>query len=778
MGVPVIPPVFSSIAPLILGLFVFFAPVANAGVREEAVRSLMDQLRADEWNAKGARMQGLHQSYVDLADAKDRRIVSLALGVNYLESNPKVALQYLSSAELASRETEPLMPIIRYYLAEAKLRAGAPTETIKIAEALMAKEPGPAWTKRLFGLLIESYYQIGDSAKLVASFQDYSKRFSFSRRQEALAKLAADTFEKQGDRENAVEVLEELARSYPSTAESRWAFHKLEDYSCDGKKSTGKERYYFSRRLLLHLSQNIILGTGLRDFIVASAERPMTLDDEEKTRYLSTEEKAEFLFKARLYKESLGYVKQLYDEELRKPEPKSLPNLVFEMGRIHLRMYEPMQATRYFSNFLFDYPSHPMAPRALESLGDAMKYLGQPLAAAQNYAAAAAAKDSPHLRWQHFWNLFRGKDLNGALALLETPGYVAPREGDDTLTVSYWHAKLLERLGKKEEADAKYVEILGSEAESFYAHLIAMTRPDLTQNLKSPGARGDARRFSLAARLISPEQKTADDFAPLNPELKVVDELLKVGLRETADMQLAGLKNTTYAQEDSFAAVSRISLALNDYQSARRIRYSQFSALKQMPSNWLDFMKHQADNADEWKLYYPIAFEKIVAPVAAKIRINPFIILSVMRAESFYNREARSGVGAQGLMQLMPYTAVKIASLLKDDDFDVRDLADAETNIGYGSYYLDKLLRYYEGNPFVAVAAYNGGPMVVNQWLDSCKDCSADEFVDSIPYRETRRYVREVMRNYAQYARIYAGKAPFSELPALPTELPDGEEIF
>ncbi len=771
------PPVYSSIVPLILGFFAVFAPVAKGGAREEAVRSLMDQLRADEWSAKGVRVQGLHQSYVDLSDAKDRRIVSLALGVNYLDSNPKLALQYLSSAELASRENEALMPIVRYYLADAKLRAGSPGDAVKIAEALMAKEPGNAWSKRLYGLLIESYYQLGDSAKLVLAFQEYSKRFSFSRRQEALAKMAADAFEKQADREQAVEVLEELARSYPSTEESRWAFHKLEDYACDSKKSTGKDRYHFSRRLLLHLSQNIILGTGLKDFIVAQAERPMTLEDD-VTRFLSKDEKAEFLFKARLYKESLDYVKQMYDEELRKPEPKSLPNLVFEMGRIHLRMYEPMQATRYFSDFLFDYPSHPMAPRALESLGDAMKYLGQPLAAAQNYAAAAAMKDSPHLRWQHFWNLVRGKDLTGALALIDTPGYVAPREGDDSLTVSYWHAKLLERLGRKPEADAKYVEILASEAESFYAQVIAMTRPDLTQNLKSPGAKGEARRFSLAARLISREEKTAADFAPLNPELKVVDELLKVGLKETADIQLAGLKNATYAQEDTFAAVSRISLALNDYQSARRIRYSPFSALKSMPSNWLDYMKHQTDNSDEWKLYYPIAFEKIVAPVAAKIRINPFIILSVMRAESFYNREARSGVGAQGLMQLMPYTAVKIASLLKDDDFDVRDLGEAETNIGYGSYYLDKLLRYYEGNPFVAVAAYNGGPMVVNQWLDSCKDCTADEFVDSIPYRETRRYVREVMRNYAQYARIYAGKAPFSELPALPTELPEGEEIF
>ena len=134
----------------------------------------------------------------------------------------------------------------------------------------------------------------------------------------------------------------------------------------------------------------------------------MTLDDG-TTRRLTMEEKAEFFFKARLYKESLNYVVQVYEVEKRKPDSTALPSLVYEMGRLHLRMYEPMQATRYFSDFLFDYPHHPNVPRAMESLGDAMKYLGLPLAAAENYAAAAAAKDSAHLRWQHFWSLVRGK---------------------------------------------------------------------------------------------------------------------------------------------------------------------------------------------------------------------------------------------------------------------------------------------------------------------------------------------------------------------------------
>jgi soluble lytic murein transglycosylase len=116
--------------------------------------------------------------------------------------------------------------------------------------------------------------------------------------------------------------------------------------------------------------------------------------------------------------------------------------------------------------------------------------------------------------------------------------------------------------------------------------------------------------------------------------------------------------------------------------------------------------------------------------------------------------------------------------LLHDDTFDVLDLTKPEINIGYGGYYLDKLLRYYGGNPYLAAAAYNGGPLNVNQWLEACGSCSSDEFVEAIPFRETRRYVRQVMTNLAQYGRIYAGKMTLPSLPRLPKHLPDGEEIF
>lgn len=754
---------------------------AQAGYREDSLADFMERSRDSAVSDYESRLGGLHESYLGMSASRDRKLVSLALGVHYLERNPRLALQYLTSAELACRDTDPVLRIVRFYLAQARLKAGAYQEAMALAAELIEGQPGAYWSKQLYAIQIEAAFGANDFDQVVTSFEEFTKSFSIGRGQEVLARFAATAFERKGEMKRATEVLEELARGYPTTEESRWAFYHLDELACDAKK-VGRPKYYYSTRLLLNLSRNVILGTGLKEFIVNIIDRPVRHDDE-GVRTMTLAEKADFLFRARLYRESLEMTRQLYDIERANPESKIVPNVVFELGRIHLRLWEPMMASRYFSKFVADYPRHPNAPRALEYLGDSLRNAGLPIAAAENYALSASQRDSRLLRWHHFWSLLRGRQYQGALALLEQPDYVQPRDGDDGLTIAYWHARILEQLGRKEEAEAKFLTILGDNADSYYANVVAALRPDLLSRRPALAAVGEEPGgMALAAKLLPKAMgiELGGEALPgsQTPDMKLVDDLLKVGMTDAANIQLANLNWSSFSQEQTFATASRLADSLEDYNPTRRIRYSTFSSLRNLPKDWWEFIKHQATNAAEWKVYYPIAYEKTVTEVANKIRINPFLVLSVMRAESFYNKEARSGVGAQGLMQLMPYTAMKIATLVKDQDFDVMNLGKPEVNIGYGAYYLDKLLRYYGDNPFLAVAAYNGGPIAVNQWLDSCKDCTSDEFVESIQYRETRRYVREVMRNYAQYMRIYTGRQFLSELPAMPAELPDGEEIF
>ena len=126
----------------------------------------------------------------------------------------------------------------------------------------------------------------------------------------------------------------------------------------------------------------------------------------------------------------------------------------------------------------------------------------------------------------------------------------------------------------------------------------------------------------------------------------------------------------------------------------------------------------------------------------------------------------------------MPYTAIKIASLVKDFDFQMSELSKPEISIGYGAYYIDKLQRYYQENPILAVAAYNAGPRAVNQWIETCRQCSMDEFVESIPYKETRNYVKKVISYFFNYFRVYDDGVPNFQNLSLPEYIPDTKDIF
>ena len=178
------------------------------------------------------------------------------------------------------------------------------------------------------------------------------------------------------------------------------------------------------------------------------------------------------------------------------------------------------------------------------------------------------------------------------------------------------------------------------------------------------------------------------------------------------------------------------------------------------------------------KSRYPLAFDEIVDPVTKLIGLDKFLLLSIMRAESHYRINVRSQVGARGLIQMMPYTAIKVARLIGDENFDFERFENPVVNIAYGAYYLKHLLNYYQGNYFLAVAAYNAGPQAVNKWLKGCGACGIDEFVESIPFNETRRYVKKVVRFLARYYEIYQGKEKFDSLPELPARVDESIVIF
>jgi soluble lytic murein transglycosylase len=137
--------------------------------------------------------------------------------------------------------------------------------------------------------------------------------------------------------------------------------------------------------------------------------------------------------------------------------------------------------------------------------------------------------------------------------------------------------------------------------------------------------------------------------------------------------------------------------------------------------------------------------------------VDPYLVAAIIREESQYDWRAVSRVGAIGLMQVMPGTANNVAQRLGIPAVGRDDLFDQETNIRIGVHYVEQLLEQFSGNVAYTIASYNAGPIAVGSWIALHRGRSQDEFVELIPYQETRQYVKRVLRSYREYIRL--GKA-------------------
>jgi soluble lytic murein transglycosylase len=156
-----------------------------------------------------------------------------------------------------------------------------------------------------------------------------------------------------------------------------------------------------------------------------------------------------------------------------------------------------------------------------------------------------------------------------------------------------------------------------------------------------------------------------------------------------------------------------------------------------------------------WWYAWPSAFSGLVdAATQADDDVEPELVYSIMREESGYRPKVISPVGARGLLQIMRETGTQLAGRAGRADFDVDDLFDPGMNIELGSFYLGELSRRFPAQISASIASYNAGPRVVTNWVegDSRPD---DEWVEAIPYSQTRSYVKRVLRSIQAYRLLY-----------------------
>jgi len=169
---------------------------------------------------------------------------------------------------------------------------------------------------------------------------------------------------------------------------------------------------------------------------------------------------------------------------------------------------------------------------------------------------------------------------------------------------------------------------------------------------------------------------------------------------------------------------------------------------------WYDRAINTAErtrNLHDFELRFLAPYRELAQKAARDNDIDEAWVFGLMRQESRFINVARSSVGASGLMQIMPATARWIAQRLGIKGFRPQEMQDPARNIQFGAYYLKHVQTTLDDSPVLATAAYNAGPSRAQRWRDS-RPMEAAVYIESIPFTETRDYVKKVMSNAMYYA--------------------------
>ncbi len=732
---------------------------------EAAILASLRQSQSKESADQKALVQSLRKSHRDSTGAS-RSLVALGLGAAYARAAPATALQYLSLARTGLAARQEFSPAISYYTALSKSLLGYQAESVEIIRREMANGgPKDGWSRALHSVLLVNLAKLQRNAEFLSTYESFVARFPATKGYQRFAAQFAKTLDQRPMPEAFPIALEALSLSYPYSPEASWAFQRLLSLKCDDDPKA--KSFAPDRDLLISLGRNASLDEGVRDLVATLLEGPVR-ERNRAPRRLDAVELVEALNRAKLGEQALALATDQL-ERARLSRDQILEQRILPlMGRIYYNQQDYLSADQMFSIMRDKFPTGLDGTKIRELLAENYAKLGSHRLAAEEYRVLADRHPgNPQFSWQHFWALYRSGQLKEASAELSrraTGGSVDREGGADA---AYWAAKIIGKEDPK-AAQPAFQRLVDERGESFYGIMASLELPQVAS--------------AALATPINSESKsqttTSASFDLKDPidELKLVELFLEVQMTEAARFQMAGI-SWEDQDEESSGVLGRFAFSVGNFRAGLSAASRIHRDVAEQARSFNGLMAEKAKKP-VWRLLYPLAYASLIDEFERQVGIDKFFVLSIMRTESHYNPEAQSGAGAQGLMQIMPATAVRIARLLGDSNFSLPDLKEPRVSIAYGAYYLQKLVRYYGGNYGVAAAAYNAGPIAVNNWIEACRGCDLPEFVESIPYRETRRYVKSIIKNLVTYKAIYGG-TPFSPSDlAMPAQLPEGETLF
>lgn len=429
----------------------------------------------------------------------------------------------------------------------------------------------------------------------------------------------------------------------------------------------------------------------------------------------SASRKAACFFSSRQYKSA----KEIYGEMAEKKNPSL--KILTRLSQSAARSQDFETALEANKKILKRFPRTKAAKEALQKIAFLQQDAGHYREAIDALQELIKTTKSPYERrpyWERLaWCYFRLEEyekaieaFDGALALNETPFSL------------YWKARSFERLGKSAEARPIFQNLADIYSGNYYG-IRALER--LYRGNPPPSA-----FCGWWVKQSAHWQKTEVTLAD-SKSLERIYELTSLGLFSDATLEIRRLR-------------PHLKLPLpNDPKKLKRKNDGDF---------YFDETSLSEENSD-----YPLPYAAHLFSEVKGAGVDPFLVFAMMRQESRFRESIVSPAGAIGLLQMMPGTGQRIAKEAGWQEYHPQWLYDPTTNIELAVRYVKKLSGIFDGKWYEIAAAYNAGERTVKEWAVQRKGVPEEEFIEEIPYPETKNYVKKVFENWKAYRFIYRG---------------------
>jgi soluble lytic murein transglycosylase len=402
------------------------------------------------------------------------------------------------------------------------------------------------------------------------------------------------------------------------------------------------------------------------------------------------------------------------------------------------------EQTRIVARMETDFPSSPWLAEALFSSGNMYLLRKEYPRAAEYYTYLAehfsSNKNASAAHWRAGWLNYRLGNFKDAERIFDEQIHNFPGT-TETASALYWRGRLYESQDHNlAQAAANYRTIVRVYQHFFYAQMARQRLAALgsTETVSAPDLDG------IKSADLPP---LAESFPEDSPHLAKAKLLANAGLNDYIPREIAADPDS-----GSWSALAEAQIYASYGETYRAMR-----ALKRALPGAAS-ASIQSIPIAYWRILFPEPYWTTIKTESAKNNLDPYLVASLIRQESEFNPSVISYANAWGLMQLLPSTGKTLAREEGMTHFQTFQLLDPETNIRLGTRYLRQTLDRFGGVPEYALAAYNAGESRVEDWQAAGPYSGIDEFVESIPFSQTRDYVQAILRNIEIYREIDASQ--------------------